>query len=108
MADVALQKTLVFTSRGRGRHKGACDFSDTATLTTTDPSYSGCTYPATPSAAGTSSTSTTSTPGTTASSITPTNGLLGGLGPSSDISTDIDHGGFLLKAGMSSLLIVVC
>ncbi|XP_042402147.1 PLASMODESMATA CALLOSE-BINDING PROTEIN 3-like isoform X2 [Zingiber officinale] len=31
----------------KGQAQGACDFSGTATLTTTDPSYSSCTYPAT-------------------------------------------------------------
>ncbi|URE20340.1 hypothetical protein MUK42_06283 [Musa troglodytarum] len=34
------------TTRGRGRHRGACDFSGTATLATSDPSNSGCAYPA--------------------------------------------------------------
>ncbi|WOL16975.1 hypothetical protein Cni_G25763 [Canna indica] len=67
----------------------ACDFSGTAMLTSTDPSSSGCVYPATPSAAGTStappSTGTTPSLGTP-TSFSPTtnntmNGVLGGLGP---------------------------
>ncbi|URD98397.1 X8 domain [Musa troglodytarum] len=86
----------------------ACDFSGTATLTTTDPSKNGCTYPSSPSAAGTSnSPPATSTPGT----FTPTTGGLSGFGPTSSISTGNTNGGFLpKKAGMGSLLlpIAVC
>ena len=55
----------------KNRATGAtCDFSGTATLITSDPSSSGCSYPASASAAGTSTTPTTggtmggATPGT--------------------------------------------
>ncbi|CAL9758597.1 unnamed protein product [Musa acuminata subsp. burmannicoides] len=92
----------------KGQTQQACDFSSTATLTTTDPSKNGCTYPATPSAAGTSnSTPATSTPGTTPGTFTPTTGGLSGLGPTSSISTDNINGGFLPKAGMDSLLLLL-
>ncbi|XP_074564968.1 PLASMODESMATA CALLOSE-BINDING PROTEIN 2-like [Curcuma longa] len=82
----------------KGQAQGACDFSGTATLTTTDPSYSGCTYPATASSAGTNSTPITSTPGT----LSPPNGVFGGLGPSSNLPDN--SGGFLLSAALASLL----
>ncbi|CAD5187056.1 unnamed protein product [Musa acuminata subsp. malaccensis] len=95
---------LTATTRGRGRHRGACDFSGTATLTTTDPSNSGCAYPASSSASGTSSTPATSTPPTT---FTPTNGVLGGLGPSGSLTSDVNHGGFLLRPGIGWLLLTL-
>ncbi|XP_074575697.1 PLASMODESMATA CALLOSE-BINDING PROTEIN 2-like [Curcuma longa] len=89
----------------KGQAQGACDFSGTATLTTTDPSYSGCSYPATQSAAGSSSTPSTSTPGISSpTSFTPSTGGLGGLGPSTGISSDTNHGAVLLKPGAVSLL----
>ncbi|MQL69103.1 hypothetical protein Taro_001394 [Colocasia esculenta] len=82
----------------KGQAAGSCDFSGTATITTTDPSYSGCAYPSTASSAGTGTgtgTPATTTPGTTATAPPPpgtptiftppgssTNGVLGGLGPS--------------------------
>ncbi|KAG6484374.1 hypothetical protein ZIOFF_052889 [Zingiber officinale] len=90
----------------KGQAQGACDFSGTATLTTTDPSrsldllgYSSCNYPATQSAAGSSSTPSTSTP----TPFTPTGGL-GGLGPSTGLSSDSNHGVVHLKPGMAALL----
>ncbi|XP_074568142.1 PLASMODESMATA CALLOSE-BINDING PROTEIN 2-like [Curcuma longa] len=89
----------------KGQAQGACDFTGTATLTTTDPSYSGCTYPATQSAAGSSSTPSTSAPGTsTPTSFTPSTGGLGGLGPSTGISSDTNHGGLVLEPGIGALL----
>ncbi|CAL9088593.1 unnamed protein product [Musa textilis] len=92
----------------KGQAQGACDFSGTAALATTDPSYSGCTFPATASAAGTGSTPATSTPGTTSGTFSPSNGVVGGLGPSSSMSNeDMSHGGFPVKAGMGSLLLTV-
>nr|CAD1832353.1 unnamed protein product [Ananas comosus var. bracteatus] len=89
--------------------QGACDFSGTATLTSTDPSSSGCTYPASPSAARAPSTSRTSPttntstttsppttftpttgsifspPGTTTTSTGTNAGVLGGLAPLAQI-----------------------
>ncbi|XP_010906139.1 PLASMODESMATA CALLOSE-BINDING PROTEIN 2 [Elaeis guineensis] len=115
----------------KGQTQQACDFAGTATLSASDPSSAGCTYPASSSAAGTSTTPTTpttttpSTPGTitpstpgTTTGITPstfspptttgTGGVLGGLGPSGNsISTDSSDGGFPSKAGMSSLLLTI-
>ncbi|CAD5175639.1 unnamed protein product [Musa acuminata subsp. malaccensis] len=92
----------------KGQAQGTCDFSGTAALATTDPSYSGCTFPATASAAGTGSTPATTTPGTTPGTFSPTSGVVGGLGPSSSMSNeDMSHGEFLMKAGMGSLLLTV-
>ncbi|XP_015572031.1 PLASMODESMATA CALLOSE-BINDING PROTEIN 3 [Ricinus communis] len=103
----------------KGQAQGSCDFSGTATASTTDPSYSGCSYPATLSAAGTSTTTTptpvttnpsTTTPSTTNPSnttpttttpysTTPSNGVLGGIGngvspTGAGINTDITDSGF--------------
>uniref|UniRef100_A0A1D1YSV5 Glucan endo-1,3-beta-glucosidase-like protein 2 n=1 Tax=Anthurium amnicola TaxID=1678845 RepID=A0A1D1YSV5_9ARAE len=78
----------------KGQASGTCDFASTATITTTDPSYSGCSFPSSTSTAGTGITPTAGTPGTTTTgtptSTTPTsttNGILGGLGPSSTLPT---------------------
>ncbi|XP_042409484.1 PLASMODESMATA CALLOSE-BINDING PROTEIN 2-like [Zingiber officinale] len=84
----------------KGQAQGACDFSGTATLSTTDPSFSGCTYPATASSAATSSTPATNTPG---AALSPPSGVFGGLGPSSSLSDN--SGGSLLMAGTASLLL---
>ncbi|RWW20123.1 hypothetical protein GW17_00015783 [Ensete ventricosum] len=46
---------------------------------------------------------TSTTPGT----YTPTTGGLSGLGPTTSISTDNGNGGFLPKAGMGSLLLLL-
>ncbi|KAK8694997.1 hypothetical protein V6N13_072539 [Hibiscus sabdariffa] len=105
----------------KGQAPGTCDFAGTATLTTSDPSYAGCPFPATASAAGTT---TTTTPKTTTPTVNPINntptsttpygsttptGMLGGvgngLGPSGaginpDYSTD---GGFRLQYCFSSV-----
>ncbi|WOK99672.1 PLASMODESMATA CALLOSE-BINDING PROTEIN 3-like [Canna indica] len=88
----------------KGQTQDACDFSGTATTTTQDPSYSGCTFPATSSAAGTGSSrgTNTSSPGT----FTPNTGGFGSLGPTSSISTELGHG-IHLKAGMGYLLLTV-
>ena len=56
------------------------------------------------SASGTSSTPATSTPPTT---FTPTNGVLGGLGPSGSLTSDVNHGGFLLRPGIGWLLLTL-
>jgi hypothetical protein len=82
-----------------GQTQTACNFTGTATISTTDPSYTGCTYPSTATAAGTSTTpsSTTPTTGTpttgTPTSFTPTGttttgGVLGGMGPTGTTSFD--------------------
>ncbi|XP_031493410.1 PLASMODESMATA CALLOSE-BINDING PROTEIN 3-like [Nymphaea colorata] len=76
-----------------GQAQGACDFSGTATLTTTDPSYGSCVYPSSSSAAGTplTPTTTTTTSGNTPTTTTTTSGntpttTIPGLGPSSNIN----------------------
>ncbi|VFQ74972.1 unnamed protein product [Cuscuta campestris] len=79
----------------KGQAPGTCDFSGTATVTTTDPSSSGCAYPT--SASG-------GTPSTTSNSpavITTTGDSLGGGVNSGGISQpDMNNGG----GGRSSLL----
>ncbi|XP_010423151.1 PREDICTED: PLASMODESMATA CALLOSE-BINDING PROTEIN 2-like isoform X2 [Camelina sativa] len=83
----------------KGQASESCNFTGTATLTTTDPSYTGCAFPSSASgSSGSSSSSSTVTPGknspkgSSSSSIntfpggnsnspytgTPTTGLLGG------------------------------
>ncbi|KAK1591241.1 hypothetical protein Q3G72_004553 [Acer saccharum] len=72
---------------------GSCDFSGTATLATTDPSYGSCVYPSSLSTAGgtptnTSTTTTTNNPTTTTPSTTPfSNG--GGIGVNPGLSPPI-------------------
>ncbi|KAB2038016.1 hypothetical protein ERO13_D03G096300v2 [Gossypium hirsutum] len=107
----------------KGQAQGTCDFSGTATVTTADPSYTGCAFPSSASTAGTTTTPTTTPSSTTPSSVNPINntptsttpfgsttptGILGGvgngLGPSGtginpDYSTD---GGFRLQYCFSS------
>ncbi|KAG5223466.1 PLASMODESMATA CALLOSE-BINDING PROTEIN [Salix suchowensis] len=111
----------------KGQAQGACDFKGAATISTSDPSVSGCSYPSSISAAGTSTTPasgtsttpvttnpsnttpSTATPSTTATptgtttpySATPT-GVLGGIGngvgPSgAGINTDITDAGFRIE-----------
>ncbi|KAJ1697549.1 hypothetical protein LUZ63_006061 [Rhynchospora breviuscula] len=84
-----------------GQNQMACNFSGTATISTTDPSYSGCSFPSTATSTGTSTTPTTGTPTTgTPTSFTPTGttttggtaaGIMGGLGPTG--TTTIDGSG---------------
>ncbi|KAJ4762921.1 hypothetical protein LUZ62_027984 [Rhynchospora pubera] len=84
-----------------GQNQMACNFSGTATISTTDPSYSGCSFPSTATSTGTSTTPTTGTPTTgTSTSFTPTGttttggttaGIMGGLGPTG--TTTIDGSG---------------
>ncbi|KDP31337.1 hypothetical protein JCGZ_11713 [Jatropha curcas] len=100
----------------KGQAQGTCDFAGTATVSASDPSVSGCSYPATVSAAGTTTTTptpvttnpSTTTPSTTTPSnttpstttpytTTPSNGILGGIGSGptgAGINTDITDGGF--------------
>ncbi|KAK1273206.1 Glucan endo-1,3-beta-glucosidase-like protein 3 [Acorus gramineus] len=102
----------------KGQAQGSCDFSGTATLSTTDPSFSGCAYPSTAGTAGTTPTSTSS-PGTTTTpntnspfggTSTTNGGVLGtttGLGPSgTSIGPDGSDGGKILltKAGIMGSL----
>ncbi|XP_044466573.1 PLASMODESMATA CALLOSE-BINDING PROTEIN 3-like [Mangifera indica] len=101
----------------KGQAQGTCDFAGTATVTTTDPSSNGCTYPASNSATGTitatpmtpvtSNTPTTRNPTTTTTATpyttTPSNGIIGGVGSGSGLgpagagtNTDYSHGGMRL------------
>ncbi|XP_072989947.1 PLASMODESMATA CALLOSE-BINDING PROTEIN 2-like [Typha latifolia] len=106
----------------KGQALGTCDFAGTATLSSTDPSVTGCTYPATTSAAGTSTntptttssttptttTTTTTTPTTfTPTGTTGTGGILGGLGPSGTSSFDGSDAGLLPGASLVSLCIAI-
>ncbi|GLT25209.1 hypothetical protein SLA2020_003540 [Shorea laevis] len=96
----------------KGQAAGSCDFAGTATVITTDPSTSGCSYPSSVSTAGsttvtqtpiTTTPSTSTTPSTTTpTTMTPTTatpytgtgtstGVLGGVGTGlgpSGINTD--------------------
>ncbi|KAJ7956459.1 PLASMODESMATA CALLOSE-BINDING PROTEIN 3-like [Quillaja saponaria] len=56
----------------KGQAQGSCDFSGTASISTSDPSIAGCSFPSSASNAGTSTTpgSTTTTPSTTPPSTT--------------------------------------
>ncbi|GMN54273.1 hypothetical protein TIFTF001_023403 [Ficus carica] len=104
----------------KGQAQGSCDFSGTASVSTSDPSVTGCTYPASASAANTGTTpvTTTTTPSTTTtttgtpsttnpySTTNPSNGVLGGIpgtgmGPSG-INTD-ESDGFRLTSTTSLL-----
>ncbi|XP_038721280.1 PLASMODESMATA CALLOSE-BINDING PROTEIN 3-like [Tripterygium wilfordii] len=65
---------------------GSCDFSGTATVAKTDPSYGSCVYPSSASAAGGIATPSTNNPNvlTPPGTTTPTlggNGATGGLNP---------------------------
>ncbi|XP_057479867.1 PLASMODESMATA CALLOSE-BINDING PROTEIN 3-like [Actinidia eriantha] len=90
----------------KGQAQGTCDFSGTASVTASDPSTTGCIYPASASATGTTpvtttpSTTTPSTTNTTPSTTTPMGSSpyittpTGVLGPSgTGINTDVSHGG---------------
>ncbi|XP_057514709.1 PLASMODESMATA CALLOSE-BINDING PROTEIN 3-like [Actinidia eriantha] len=94
----------------KGQAQGTCDFSGTASVTTADPSTTGCIYPATASATSTTpvtttpSTTTPSTTTTTPSTTTPVGGTpyittpTGVLGPSgTGINTDISQGGPMFR-----------
>ncbi|KAD4888892.1 hypothetical protein E3N88_20965 [Mikania micrantha] len=119
--------------QAKGQAPGSCDFNGAAVVTTSDPSYNGCSYPS--SASGVSMTNSpgnTKTPGsttvTTGGTTTtspygnnPTNtGVLGGgigtgMGPGAGINTDVSHGfmmiqettAFRLLAVMGSALVMV-
>lgn len=110
----------------KGQATGSCDFAGAATVTATDPSTTGCVYPATASSTPVTTTPTTGTPRTPSTTIpvggaspygtTPTTGVLGGvgtgLGPSGvGINTDDSHGGILLlksSSMLSSLATLLC
>ncbi|KAK7411346.1 hypothetical protein VNO78_02779 [Psophocarpus tetragonolobus] len=76
-----------------GQAQGSCDFAGTATVTASDPSTTGCSYPASASTAGTAGST-----GTTSSPYSSTPGVLGGgigsgMGPSGvGTNTDDSHG----------------
>ncbi|CAL5372265.1 unnamed protein product [Camellia sinensis] len=104
----------------KGQSQGSCDFAGTASVTTSDPSSTGCVYPASASSTSTSTspvsttpssttptttTPTTTTPSTTVtpSTTTPVGGSpyvttpTGVLGPTgTGINTDVSEGGLML------------
>ncbi|GAB4860873.1 hypothetical protein Ancab_036033 [Ancistrocladus abbreviatus] len=111
---------------------GTCDFAGTATITTSDPSASGCAYPASASATGTSTTPVTTvptttptnpvtgtTPTTTTSPYTPTVttptgttpstglGVGTGLGPTAGMNDDSQARSKLLQSSSLCLTVVV-
>ncbi|WVZ57297.1 hypothetical protein U9M48_007701 [Paspalum notatum var. saurae] len=97
--------------------KGAtCDFGGAATISTTDPSFSGCTFPSSASAAGTPTTGTTTVGGATTagSTLSPgvgstgfngtSTGMGGSLGPST--MDGAAAGGLLSGAQLAAFLAV--
>lgn len=112
----------------KGQSQGSCDFAGTASVTTSDPSTTGCVYPASASSTSTSTspvsttpsstTPTTTTPSTTVtpSTTTPVGGSpyvttpTGVLGPTgTGINTDVSEGGLMLHPTIvfSSLIILM-
>ncbi|CAL5327054.1 PLASMODESMATA CALLOSE-BINDING PROTEIN 3-like [Camellia sinensis] len=117
----------------KGQSQGSCDFAGTASVTTSDPSSTGCVYPASASSTSTSTspvsttpssttptttTPTTTTPSTTVtpSTTTPVGGSpyvttpTGVLGPTgTGINTDVSEGGLMLHptSVFSSLIILM-
>lgn len=112
----------------KGQSQGSCDFAGTASVTTSDPSTTGCVYPASASSTSTSTspvsttpsstTPTTTTPSTTVtpSTTTPVGGSpyvttpTGVLGPTgTGINTDVSEGGLVLHptSVFSSLIILM-
>ncbi|KAJ3669800.1 hypothetical protein LUZ60_010124 [Juncus effusus] len=63
-----------------GQNSMACNFAGAAVTTNTDPSYTGCSFPA-------SSSSSTPTNGNT-NTYSPPNTVFGGLAPSGNVMTD--------------------
>ncbi|KAI4329651.1 hypothetical protein MLD38_028013 [Melastoma candidum] len=54
----------------KGQAQGSCDFSGTAAISTSDPSYSGCAFPSSASPAAATTTPSVTTPSTTTPSTT--------------------------------------
>ncbi|WJX47184.1 hypothetical protein P8452_33904 [Trifolium repens] len=67
----------------RARAPGSCEFSGTATIAQTDPSYGSCVYPSSTSGAGGPNTPTTSIPMTNPNMSSPATSapIFGGLSP---------------------------
>lgn len=113
----------------KGQSQGSCDFAGAASVTTSDPSTTGCVYPASASSTSTSTspvsttpsstTPTTTTPSTTvtpSTTTTPVGGSpyvttpTGVLGPTgTGINTDVSEGGLMLRptSVFSSLIILM-
>ncbi|KAI0493257.1 hypothetical protein KFK09_027533 [Dendrobium nobile] len=102
----------------KAQAQGACDFAGTATISQTDPSNNGCSYPSSQSSSGSSSSpgtgNSTQSPGSASSSTgstptqTGTGGVLGGLGPSGTItSVDGNEAGFLPDPKIFSLVLII-
>lgn len=71
---------------------GTCDFAGTATITSTDPSTSGCRYPT--SASGATPSSTTNSPVITTTGDSLGGGATGGISqPGISTNSDLNHGG---------------
>ncbi|XP_010443929.2 PREDICTED: PLASMODESMATA CALLOSE-BINDING PROTEIN 1 [Camelina sativa] len=79
----------------KGQSSGTCDFKGTATPTTSDPSYTGCTFPTSASGSGGSSSGSTSmSPGTSSPKSSSTTTTLPGSGTNSPYSGTSTNGGF--------------
>nr|GMC74178.1 plasmodesmata callose-binding protein 3 [Ipomoea batatas] len=93
----------------KGQAAGTCDFSSTASITTTDPSITGCAFPSSASGSTTPTTPSTGTPSTNTGNASPNpiittpttgggaigGGFNNGLGPSGGVGTynDMSHAG---------------
>ncbi|XP_006650202.2 PLASMODESMATA CALLOSE-BINDING PROTEIN 3 [Oryza brachyantha] len=96
------------------RASGAtCDFDGAATLSSSDPSFSGCTFPSSASAAGTTGTTTTTgtfSPGVGTGTVTGTNGTTGmgsTLSPPGTGNFDGAAAGLLPRADLAIFLAVL-
>ncbi|KAK6925099.1 X8 domain [Dillenia turbinata] len=103
----------------KGQAQGTCDFSGTASISTSDPSYSGCSFPASASSTSsgtttTSPTTTTTTPSTTTTAspyvTTPSTGVLGGIGSGlgpSGMNNDMSRSERLLQKTRFILMVLL-
>ncbi|XP_021641482.2 PLASMODESMATA CALLOSE-BINDING PROTEIN 3 [Hevea brasiliensis] len=97
----------------KGMASGSCDFSGTATVARTDPSYGSCVYPSSLSTAGGATTSTTPTSTTnpnspTPSTVTPANGGgTAGLNPGSGMTPPLPTDNSRASIGFMAATILI-
>ncbi|KAK9725783.1 hypothetical protein RND81_05G169000 [Saponaria officinalis] len=80
---------------------GACDFSATATLAKTDPSYGACVYPSSPSTAGSITSTTTGTTPTNPYGTTPPYGTASPYGTTSPLTPSTTSSSGTMGGGSS-------
>ncbi|XP_028122205.1 PLASMODESMATA CALLOSE-BINDING PROTEIN 3-like [Camellia sinensis] len=74
----------------KGQSQGSCDFTGTASVTTSDPSSTGCVYPASASSTSTSTSPVSTTPSSTTADV----GMIPTTTPHSGFSLYTPHSGF--------------